>query len=201
MLKYISSVVIFCLAIYVALSFLPGDQNPVDERITFVGSLFTGAEQYELFNRLKTVFPTRTIKAGPNSDQFPVGKTMTLPEFYAFDGENYEVTQFLDDTRTVALLVIQDGEIRYEDYWLTGGVDVNWMSMSVAKSFVSALIGIAIDEQLISGVEAPITTYVPELLAPLTTECVSRMCCRCHPGRAGTRITVIRTRTSCAMVQ
>ena len=164
MLKYISGVVILCLTIYVALSFLPDDKKPADERITFVGSLFTGAEQYEFFNRLKTVFPTRTIKAGPSPDRFSVGKAMTLPDSYAYAGENYEVAQFLDDTRTVALLVIQDGEIRYEDYWLTGGVDVNWMSMSVAKSFVSALIGIAIDEQLITGVEAPITTYVPELL-------------------------------------
>ena len=60
-------------------------------------------------------------------------------------------------------MVIQNGKLLRQDYWLTGGPDVNWMSMSVAKSFVSALIGIAINEGLIESVETPITQYVPEL--------------------------------------
>ena len=60
--------------------------------------------------------------------------------------------------------MLRDGEIRYENYWLTGGPEVTWMSMSVGKSFVSALIGIAIEEGLIGSIEEPITDYVPELL-------------------------------------
>jgi CubicO group peptidase (beta-lactamase class C family) len=38
-------------------------------------------------------------------------------------------------------------------------------SFSVAKSFTSALIGIAIDEGFINSVDDPITTYLPELAA------------------------------------
>lgn len=37
------------------------------------------------------------------------------------------------------------------------------MSFSVAKSFVSTLVGIAIDEGLIGSVEDPVTDYLPEL--------------------------------------
>lgn len=42
------------------------------------------------------------------------------------------------------------GVIRHESYFLAGGPDVQWLSMSVAKSFISALIGIAasVDAQL-----------------------------------------------------
>ena len=166
MLKHVTGAAILGLSVYLAFGFITQaqGQNPAEGRGAFVGALFTGAEQYELFNRLKTVFPHRTITAGPNPYKFPVGKAMTLPATYAYAGQQHDLAQFMDDTRTVALLVIKDGEIRYEHYWLTGGVDVNWMSMSVAKSFVSALVGIAIDEKLIKGVDEPITTYVPELL-------------------------------------
>ena len=73
------------------------------------------------------------------------------------------VEAFLDETDTAALLVIKDGTVRFERYGLTGGPAVHWMSMSVAKSFVSALVGIAVGEGLIRDIDQPITDYVPEL--------------------------------------
>jgi hypothetical protein len=45
----------------------------------------------------------------------------------------------LAETHTSALLILKDGEIRHEQYWLTVGRDVQWISFSVAKSFVLAL--------------------------------------------------------------
>lgn len=42
--------------------------------------------------------------------------------------------------------------------------DVNWLSMSVAKSFLSALVGIAIEEGHINSIEDPVTKYDPGLL-------------------------------------
>ena len=137
--------------------------NKSISRAAFVESLFSGAEQYENFNRLHTLFPTHTLEAAHNPFIFPLGNEIALPDIYSFDGKNHSSENFLTDTRTVALLVIKDGQIRYENYWLTGGQDVTWMSMSVGKSFVSALVGIAIDEGLIDSVETPITDYVPEL--------------------------------------
>jgi CubicO group peptidase (beta-lactamase class C family) len=59
------------------------------------------------------------------------------------------------------LLVVKDGVIRHEHYALTGGPHVNWLSMSVAKSFISALVGIALDEGLIGDIEEPVSKYVP----------------------------------------
>jgi CubicO group peptidase (beta-lactamase class C family) len=60
-------------------------------------------------------------------------------------------------------LILKNGEIQFEKYWLTGGENVQWMSMSVAKSFISALIGIAIRDGHIKNIEEAISDYVPEL--------------------------------------
>jgi CubicO group peptidase (beta-lactamase class C family) len=59
------------------------------------------------------------------------------------------------------MLVLREGEIRHERYALTGGSEVKWLSMSVAKSFVSALVGIAVEEGLIASIEDPLSAYVP----------------------------------------
>ena len=64
----------------------------------------------------------------------------------------------------MAFLVVKDDVLLYEGY--LGGFDRSSTvtSFSVAKPFVSALVGIAIAEDVIDGVEDPITRYVPELL-------------------------------------
>ncbi len=146
----------------------PADLTPAigttEDRLTFVDSLFKGGEQYKNFNRLKELFPSYTISASPTPYVFASGVNLSLPAEYAFAGADKSSAALLEETHTSALLVIQDGKIRYENYWLTGGEDVNWMSFSAGKSFVSALIGIAIDDGLIESVETPITRYVPELL-------------------------------------
>lgn len=103
------------------------------------------------------------MSASPSPYSFPVGDLAALPTIHRFDGKNRDSIEFLIETDTVALLVIKNGSIRYENYWLTGGPAVNWMSMSVGKSFVSAMIGIAIEEGLIGSIKDPITRYVPEL--------------------------------------
>lgn len=72
---------------------------------------------------------------------------------------------FLADSHTQAFIVIQDGAILYETYPNGLSRDSMVTSFSVAKSFTSALIGIAIEEGYISSVNDPITTYLPELAA------------------------------------
>jgi len=56
--------------------------------------------------------------------------------------------------------VLKDGARRFERYALNGGRDVQWMSWSVAKSFLSTLVGIAIEEGHIQSIEEPISRYI-----------------------------------------
>ena len=132
-------------------------------RLGMAATLFTGAEQYENFSRIKDMYPTTVLTAAPVPYDFPDGEPLTLPDRFSFQDKEYRVADFLELTDTSALLVIQDGKVRFEEYFLTGGRDVNWLSMSVAKSFTSTLVGIAFDEGLIKDLNEPITDYVPEL--------------------------------------
>ena len=75
--------------------------------------------------------------------------------------DNWET--FLEKNRTQAFIVIQDGTLLYEQYFNGTQRDSIVTSFSVAKSFTSALIGIAIDEGYIESVNDPITNYLPEL--------------------------------------
>jgi Beta-lactamase len=71
---------------------------------------------------------------------------------------------FLQSTGTQALIVIRDDTILYEQYFGDFERDSIATSFSIAKSYLSALIGIAIDEGTIGGPDDPITDYLPELL-------------------------------------
>ena len=81
-----------------------------------------------------------------------------------------EVTEpldkFLEDTDTSAFLVIRDDTLLYEGYFNGYDRTSTQTSFSVAKSFVSALVGIAIQEGHIGSVDDPIIEYIPELKGP-----------------------------------
>ncbi|MEL7297104.1 MAG: serine hydrolase domain-containing protein [Pseudomonadota bacterium] len=132
------------------------------QRLRLATSLFTGAEQYENFGRVADVFPVSPMSA--DNPLALSGKTsIDLPSVFSFRDQKSDTQRFLQETDTAALLVLQDGEIVFENYWLTGGRETPWLSMSVAKSFVATLVGIAVQEDLIRSVDEPITDYVPWL--------------------------------------
>lgn len=74
--------------------------------------------------------------------------------------------KFLSDTHTTAFLVVRDDALLYEGYFNGYDRQSTQTSFSVAKSFVSALVGVAIKEGYIGGVDDPITKYIPELKGP-----------------------------------
>jgi CubicO group peptidase (beta-lactamase class C family) len=143
--------------------------------------LFTGTSQWARtvlwmdsdINDYKR-FPTRQItNAAPRFDfrqpspeiqqrYSPVFDSVTYLDNGRYTSQDFE--RFLEVNDTVAFLVIKDDTLLYERYF--NGYDHNSIvtSFSVAKSFVSALVGIAISEGYIHSLEDPITRYVPELL-------------------------------------
>lgn len=133
------------------------------QRFQYALSLFSGAEQYESFASISQMFPVSKLAASNNPYQFEDGQAISLPSVFYFKDEKYTTSEFMSDTDTGALLVLKDGKVIHEQYALSGGRDVNWLSMSVAKSFTSLAIGIAIDEGFIKSIEEPITQYLPNL--------------------------------------
>ena len=137
--------------------------NVNEERLRFVSSLFTGEEQYQNLNRVYEIFPTSKLSHSSKPLVFKKGASLELPSNFIFEDKVVKVDEYLPRTDTSALLILKDGKISYENYWLTGGKNVQWISMSVAKSFISALIGIAIDQGHIKSLEDEVTDYVSQL--------------------------------------
>jgi len=152
------------IAIFSLFMFAVAYSNNVnEERLRFVGSLFTGEEQYQNLNRVYEIFPTSKLSHSSKPLVFKKGAPLELPSNFIFEDKIVKVDEYLSRTDTSALLILKDGKISYENYWLTGGKNVQWISMSVAKSFISALIGIAIDQGHIKSLEDKVTDYVPQL--------------------------------------
>jgi CubicO group peptidase (beta-lactamase class C family) len=125
----------------------------------------------EIFMDLGTVYdyrllPERSLAASPQPFSFEADTTRegaVQAAFQRVEGiASLEV--FLAGNRTQAFLVIQDGTLIYERYFNGQQRDSLVTSYSVAKSFDSALVGIAIQEGLIGSVDDPVTRYLPELL-------------------------------------
>ncbi|MGZ5287518.1 MAG: serine hydrolase domain-containing protein [Flavisolibacter sp.] len=64
---------------------------------------------------------------------------------------------------TYAFLVIKNDSIMYEGYFGDVNESSKLPSFSVAKSFVSALVGIALEEGFIKNVNDPVTAYLPSM--------------------------------------
>jgi len=153
----------YVVSIILALPLIVHSNEQSEKRLNWVNSLFTGKEQYQNFNNAHKVFPVSTLTSSPKPLVFQEGESLKLPENFIFEEKVVNVDRYLSRTETVALLILQDGEIRFENYWLSGGKNVHWISFSVAKSFISALVGIAIDQDFIASIEDAVTDYVPGL--------------------------------------
>ena len=107
-------------------------------------------------------FPSTTLEASerplildhpPSRDIAPIGP--------AIPGGN--VDAFMERTQTAAFIAIRGRELLHERYFNGYDQDSTVTTFSVAKSFVSALVGIAIDDGSFA-LEDSVTDHVPELL-------------------------------------
>jgi CubicO group peptidase (beta-lactamase class C family) len=71
----------------------------------------------------------------------------------------------MERSHTQAFIVVRDGQLAYEGYFNGSDRGSLVTSFSVAKSFASSLVGIAIEQGAIGSVDDPITAYLPELSA------------------------------------
>lgn len=168
-LKLICSAVLLLALPAIADTYRAPTLDPAEDagrltRIDPTASLFWGpADKVVGFRNMEQLSPTRRIPAAqavlplPSNLQdlggIPIthgGTQMTLDEYF----EAYD---------TAGLLVIQNGEVRYERYGLGNTADSRWVSFSVAKSVVAMLIGAAIQDGYIESVDEMVADYLPRL--------------------------------------
>jgi CubicO group peptidase (beta-lactamase class C family) len=108
-------------------------------------------------------FPNHSLEASPATFRFEEAPDERVAGLFAQLAGVEDWDAFLEDNHTQSFIVIQDGKVLFEKYYNGTERDSIVTSFSVAKSFASALIGIAIDEGYIHSVDDPITDYLPEL--------------------------------------
>jgi CubicO group peptidase (beta-lactamase class C family) len=115
------------------------------------------------FQSMSELFPTRTVaRAGPihhfDRDERPLGGVG-----YEFDGESRTIDEFFQRNRTAGIVVLHHGTLVFEHYGLGAADTTRFTSWSVAKSFTSTLVGLAIGDGLVDSVDDPLVEYVPGL--------------------------------------
>jgi CubicO group peptidase (beta-lactamase class C family) len=111
-------------------------------------------------------FPAIPVSGAAVSKHFiGSGSEIKVPLPGSFNQVNHSNTleAFLESENTVAFLIIRNDSMIYEHYFDGFSRESVLPSFSVAKSFVSAMIGIAIGEGKIKSVDQPVTDFIPEL--------------------------------------
>jgi len=124
-------------------------------RLLAVNSLFSEEKIVNNFSNMNAAFLSVPVPRGDGpTSALPYGPETTLPA---------AVDQWIEDRDVTALLVMKDGEILYENYFLGTGPEDLRISWSMAKSYLSALVGILLEEGAIASLDDPVTKYAPAL--------------------------------------
>jgi len=110
------------------------------------------------------LFDSRPLVASPAPFKFIDGsQTTKIPDTINYKGRTHQLDKFLEDHNTVAFLVIRNDSLLYEKYYNQYNRESVVASFSMAKSFVSALVGAAIEDGYIQSIHQPVTDFLPEL--------------------------------------
>jgi len=115
------------------------------------------------FRHMDRIFPYHVVyRAGPVAE-IPRSDRRLGEVTYQWKGAQHSLDELLQVTRTTGLLVIKDGRIVDERYFLGADQYSTFTSMSVAKSFTSTLVGLSLADGKIRSLDDPISDYIPEL--------------------------------------
>ncbi len=124
-------------------------------RLWAVNSLFDADRIVQNFSHMDRAFLTAPLPRGPlATSTLPYGAETDLPQ---------GARQWIEDRSLTSLLILKDGQIRYEEYFLGTAPQDRRISWSLAKSYLSALFGILLDEGAIASLDDPVTRYAPQL--------------------------------------
>jgi hypothetical protein len=121
-----------------------------------------GDYQAKGYRDIEHIYKTDTIRRGKTIHPLPVAARQIDPTF-SFDGKTWTIAEYMKAYRVSGLLVLKDGQIVLEKYGLGRKPTDRWTSFSVAKSVTSTLVGAAIEDGKIKGLNAAVTDYIPEL--------------------------------------
>jgi len=156
-----SKFLLFLLFVFLSLLIL---YSPNIYRLYKLANLYNKDKISHNFINMKDFFHTSNPIPASKSPYVFEKSFMDLPETYTFEGQELDLKEGLKYFNTDGLIILHDDKVLYEQYWNGNDQHSKHISWSVAKSFLSALIGIAVDEGLIDSIDDPATKYLPDFV-------------------------------------
>lgn len=124
-------------------------------RLIAVNSLFSEDRIVQNFSHMDRLFHYRTLDRGPGPvSALPAGP----PEILLATAQDW-----VKRRAVTALVILREGRLVHESYYLGSGAEDLRISWSMAKSVLSALFGTVVAEGKIPDLDAQVVAYVPAL--------------------------------------
>lgn len=123
-------------------------------RLLAVNNLFEEQNIVHNFSHMPELFFHEELDRGDGPVSEFVRNPKALPD----------ISTWVKERSLTAIVVLHDGELVHEDYFKGTTAEDRRISWSVAKSFLSALAGIYVDNGAIDSIDDPVTKYVPTLV-------------------------------------
>ncbi|MFZ6799725.1 serine hydrolase domain-containing protein [Undibacterium sp. Di24W] len=139
------------------------------ETIGNVRQIYDGVLSPEIavntFRNIDRLFPSALVRKSKQPYALPLD-AKPMKQFSFIDrGQRIELEQYLELNRVAGILILKDGKIKLEKYRYGNTPQTRWMSMSIAKSITSSLVGAALQQKKITNLNDAVSRYVPELKA------------------------------------
>jgi CubicO group peptidase (beta-lactamase class C family) len=124
-------------------------------RLMAVRTLFTEDKIVNNFSNMGSAFLNTSVPRGDGpTAPLPYGAETELPDAAA---------SWIKERNLTALVVLKNGEIVFEEYFQGTSAQDRRISWSIAKSYLSALVGILIEDGTIASLDVPVTQYASRL--------------------------------------
>lgn len=134
----------------------PGSEFSPNEVITM-----SGLDDRRLpYRTMETIYPSRAIEAPEVATTFPRA-LRDLDISYAWEEGSWSFDDYAERRKVQGILVLKDGQVVMERYLGEAGPGDRFTSWSVAKSWISTLIGIALKEGKIESLDDKAADYAP----------------------------------------
>jgi len=141
----------------------PHGAEPIGTVRDVYNGVLTPEMAVNTFRNIDRLFPTRTVPRASTPFLLPRDTDPFPTVSFSDRGGRYDLGDYLELNRVAGLLVLKNGRIKLERYRFGNSDHTRWMSMSIAKSITSTLIGAAVKQGHIHSLSEPVTRYVPSL--------------------------------------
>lgn len=137
------------------------------EPIGTVREIYDGTLSPEMaqntFRNIDRLFATRTVPRSLSPWPLPAAAVPLTNVHFQDKGQPRDLFDYVKVNEIAGLLVLERGEVKLELYRFGNTPRTRWMSMSVAKSITSTLIGAAVQQGHIDSLSDDVTRYAPAL--------------------------------------